>query len=116
MHGRYLVFTKIKNCRVFGTMVHILHLCNCSILAHNQLCLLLQIPLALFCFLLLSIHLIWWCHQLEFSQSEEHDSGLISPIEDPMAIMQKGYSITIMLAVLTFGAVSLVIFINTYII
>ncbi|CAD6267110.1 unnamed protein product [Miscanthus lutarioriparius] len=32
------------------------------------------------------------------------DSGLISPIEDPMAIMQKGYSITIMLAVLTFGA------------
>jgi hypothetical protein len=37
------------------------------------------------------------------------DSGLISPIEDPMAIMQKGYSVTIMLAVLTFGAVSLVI-------
>lgn len=32
------------------------------------------------------------------------DSGLISPIEDPMAIMQKGYSVTIMLAVLTFGA------------
>ncbi|RCV18107.1 hypothetical protein SEVIR_3G281400v4 [Setaria viridis] len=31
------------------------------------------------------------------------DSGLISPIEDPMSIMQKGYSITIMLAVLTFG-------------
>jgi len=31
------------------------------------------------------------------------DSGLISPIEDPMAIMQKGYSVTIMLAVLTFG-------------
>uniref|UniRef100_A0A0E0K0R9 H(+)-exporting diphosphatase n=1 Tax=Oryza punctata TaxID=4537 RepID=A0A0E0K0R9_ORYPU len=31
------------------------------------------------------------------------DSGLISPIEDPMAIMQKGYSITILLAVLTFG-------------
>jgi hypothetical protein len=98
MHGQYLVFTKIKNCRVFGTMVHILHLCNCSILAHNQLCLLLQIPLALFCFLLLSIHLIWWCHQLEFSQSE------------------KGYSVTIMLAVLTFGAVSLVIFINTYVV
>ncbi|KAF8672370.1 hypothetical protein HU200_049573 [Digitaria exilis] len=31
------------------------------------------------------------------------DSSLISPIEDPMAIMQKGYSVTIMLAVLTFG-------------
>ncbi|OEL33092.1 Pyrophosphate-energized membrane proton pump 3 [Dichanthelium oligosanthes] len=31
------------------------------------------------------------------------DSGLISPIEDPMAIMQKGYSVTIMLAVITFG-------------
>ncbi|KAG2619828.1 hypothetical protein PVAP13_3NG147200 [Panicum virgatum] len=31
------------------------------------------------------------------------DPGLISPIEDPMSIMQKGYSITIMLAVLTFG-------------
>jgi len=31
------------------------------------------------------------------------DSGLISPVEDPMAIMQKGYSITILLAVLTFG-------------
>ncbi|KAJ1268387.1 hypothetical protein BS78_07G131000 [Paspalum vaginatum] len=37
------------------------------------------------------------------------DSGLISPIEDPMAIMQKGYSVTIMLAVLTFGVVSHVI-------
>ncbi|KAF8720037.1 hypothetical protein HU200_024809 [Digitaria exilis] len=31
------------------------------------------------------------------------DSGLISPIEDPMSIMQKGYSVTIMLAVVTFG-------------
>uniref|UniRef100_A0ACD5ZCG2 Uncharacterized protein n=1 Tax=Avena sativa TaxID=4498 RepID=A0ACD5ZCG2_AVESA len=31
------------------------------------------------------------------------DSGLTSPIEDPMAIMQKGYSITILLAVITFG-------------
>ncbi|EES17335.1 hypothetical protein BDA96_08G173800 [Sorghum bicolor] len=31
------------------------------------------------------------------------DSGLISSIEDPMAIMQKGYSVTIVLAVLTFG-------------
>lgn len=44
------------------------------------------------------------------------DSGLISTIEDPMAIMQKGYSVTIMLAVLTFGAVSLVIFINAYVV
>ncbi|KAK3121668.1 hypothetical protein QOZ80_8BG0658590 [Eleusine coracana subsp. coracana] len=31
------------------------------------------------------------------------ESGIISAIEDPMAIMQKGYSITIMLAVVTFG-------------
>ncbi|KAE7998937.1 hypothetical protein FH972_003430 [Carpinus fangiana] len=31
------------------------------------------------------------------------DSGLKSPIEDPMSILQKGYSITIVLAVLTFG-------------
>ncbi|KAB1218236.1 Pyrophosphate-energized membrane proton pump 3 [Morella rubra] len=31
------------------------------------------------------------------------DSGSKSPIEDPMAILQKGYSITIVLAVLTFG-------------
>ncbi|PUZ66412.1 hypothetical protein GQ55_3G306100 [Panicum hallii var. hallii] len=31
------------------------------------------------------------------------DPGLISPIEDPMSIMQKGYSVTIMLAVLAFG-------------
>ncbi|CAL4907620.1 unnamed protein product [Urochloa decumbens] len=31
------------------------------------------------------------------------ESGLISTIEDPMSIMQKGYSVTIMLAVLTFG-------------
>jgi len=41
------------------------------------------------------------------------DSGLISSIEDPMAIMQKGYSVTIVLAVLTFGVVSLVILVNT---
>lgn len=33
------------------------------------------------------------------------DSGSKSPIEDPMAILQKGYSITIVLAVLTFGLV-----------
>ncbi|THU65549.1 hypothetical protein C4D60_Mb05t04820 [Musa balbisiana] len=31
------------------------------------------------------------------------DPGLIVPIEDPMAILQKGYSVTIVLAVLTFG-------------
>ncbi|XP_072987741.1 pyrophosphate-energized membrane proton pump 3 [Typha latifolia] len=31
------------------------------------------------------------------------DSGLVVPIEDPMAILQKGYSVTIVLAVLTFG-------------
>ncbi|KAK3123378.1 hypothetical protein QOZ80_8AG0629680 [Eleusine coracana subsp. coracana] len=31
------------------------------------------------------------------------ESGIISAIEDPMAVMQKGYSITIMLAVVTFG-------------
>ncbi|URE02873.1 Inorganic H+ pyrophosphatase [Musa troglodytarum] len=32
-----------------------------------------------------------------------HDPGLIVPIEDPMALLQKGYSVTIVLAVLTFG-------------
>ncbi|CAL9092950.1 unnamed protein product [Musa textilis] len=32
-----------------------------------------------------------------------HDPALIVPIEDPMAILQKGYSVTIVLAVLTFG-------------
>ena len=37
------------------------------------------------------------------------DSGLTSPIEDPMAIMQKGYSITILLAVVTFGVVSVAV-------
>lgn len=34
------------------------------------------------------------------------DPGLVVPIEDPMAILQKGYSVTIVLAVLTFGVVS----------
>lgn len=33
------------------------------------------------------------------------DSSVKAPIEDPMAILQKGYSVTIVLAVLTFGAV-----------
>ncbi|GAB2270806.1 Pyrophosphate-energized membrane proton pump 2 [Dionaea muscipula] len=32
------------------------------------------------------------------------DPGVMAPIEDPMKILQKGYSITILLAVLTFGA------------
>nr|CAD1818985.1 unnamed protein product [Ananas comosus var. bracteatus] len=31
------------------------------------------------------------------------DPGLTAPIEDPMKILQKGYSVTIVLAVLTFG-------------
>lgn len=33
------------------------------------------------------------------------DSSVNSPREDPMAILQKGYSVTIVLAVITFGAV-----------
>jgi hypothetical protein len=45
--------------------------CNHSSLS-NQKLLSLQIPLALFCFRLLSIHLISWSHQLEYCQSEEH--------------------------------------------
>lgn len=35
------------------------------------------------------------------------DSGVIAAMEDPMAILQKGYSITIFLAVVTFGLVIL---------
>ncbi|WOL07074.1 pyrophosphate-energized membrane proton pump 3 [Canna indica] len=31
------------------------------------------------------------------------DPGLIVPVEDPMAILQKGYSVTILLAIITFG-------------
>ncbi|XP_062110927.1 pyrophosphate-energized membrane proton pump 2 [Humulus lupulus] len=38
-----------------------------------------------------------------FSIRGTRDSGAKGPIEDPMAILQKGYSITIVLAVLTFG-------------
>ncbi|KAK4839834.1 hypothetical protein QYF36_025346 [Acer negundo] len=34
----------------------------------------------------------------------KRDSSMKTPIEDPMAILQKGYSVTIVLAVLTFGA------------
>jgi len=33
------------------------------------------------------------------------DAGAKVPIEDPMAILQKGYSVTIVLAVITFGMV-----------
>lgn len=40
-----------------------------------------------------------------FSIRGTRDSGVKSPVEDPMAILQKGYSITIILAVLTFGLV-----------
>lgn len=40
-----------------------------------------------------------------FSIRSTRDSSVKSPIEDPMAILQKGYSVTIVLAVLTFGAV-----------
>lgn len=35
----------------------------------------------------------------------KRDSGLIGIVEDPMAILQKGYSVTIVLAVVTFGLV-----------
>lgn len=35
------------------------------------------------------------------------EAGTMVPIEDPMAILQKGYSVTIVLAVITFGAVML---------
>lgn len=33
------------------------------------------------------------------------ESGVKGPIEDPMTILQRGYSVTIVLAVLTFGVV-----------
>lgn len=35
----------------------------------------------------------------------KRDSIVKGPTEDPMSILQKGYSVTIVLAVLTFGAV-----------
>ncbi|XP_045833673.1 pyrophosphate-energized membrane proton pump 3 [Trifolium pratense] len=38
-----------------------------------------------------------------FSIRGTRESGVLSPIEDPMAILQKGYSVTIVLAVLAFG-------------
>ena len=40
-----------------------------------------------------------------FSIRGTRDSGVIGAIEDPMAILQKGYSVTIFLAVVTFGLV-----------
>jgi len=33
------------------------------------------------------------------------NASVKSPVEDPMVVLQKGYSLTIILAVLTFGAV-----------
>ncbi|PIN08859.1 Inorganic diphosphatase [Handroanthus impetiginosus] len=38
-----------------------------------------------------------------FSIRNTRDSGIIGAVEDPMSILQKGYSVTIILAVLTFG-------------
>ncbi|KAL6529542.1 Pyrophosphate-energized membrane proton pump 2 [Orobanche gracilis] len=38
-----------------------------------------------------------------FSIRNTRDSGKIGAIEDPMAILQKGYSVTVILAVITFG-------------
>ena len=40
-----------------------------------------------------------------FSVRGTRESGVKAPIEDPMSILQKGYSVTIVLAVLTFGLV-----------
>lgn len=41
------------------------------------------------------------------------NASVKSPVEDPMVVLQKGYSLTIILAVLTFGAVmSLIIFVH----
>ncbi|XP_075506569.1 pyrophosphate-energized membrane proton pump 2 isoform X2 [Primulina tabacum] len=38
-----------------------------------------------------------------FSIRNTRDSGVIGTIEDPMSVLQKGYSVTIILAVITFG-------------
>ncbi|XP_011095293.1 pyrophosphate-energized membrane proton pump 3 [Sesamum indicum] len=38
-----------------------------------------------------------------FSIRNTRDSGIIGAMEDPMKILQKGYSVTVVLAVLTFG-------------
>lgn len=40
-----------------------------------------------------------------FSIRNTREPGAIGAFEDPMAILQKGYSVTIFLAVLTFGLV-----------
>lgn len=40
-----------------------------------------------------------------FSIRNTRESGVLGALEDPMAILQKGYSITILLAVVTFGLV-----------
>lgn len=40
-----------------------------------------------------------------FSIRGTRESGVMTPTEDPMAILQKGYSVTIVLAVLAFGLV-----------
>lgn len=40
-----------------------------------------------------------------FSIRGTRETGLMAPVEDPMTILQKGYSFTIVLAVLAFGLV-----------
>lgn len=45
-----------------------------------------------------------------FSIHGTRDTGSIGAMEDPMAILQKGYSITILLAVVTFGLVIICIY------
>ena len=42
-----------------------------------------------------------------FSIRGTRETGVIAPVEDPMTILQKGYSLTIVLAVLAFGLVIL---------
>lgn len=40
-----------------------------------------------------------------FSIRGTRESGVLAPMEDPMAILQKGYSVTIVLAIVAFGLV-----------
>ena len=40
-----------------------------------------------------------------FSIRGTRESGVMAPMEDPMAILQKGYSVTIVLVVMAFGLV-----------
>lgn len=40
-----------------------------------------------------------------FSIRNKRESGVIGTVEDPMKTLEKGYSVTILLAVLTFGLV-----------